>query len=101
MLDRFDLTIEPSEMDCRLLLESALAETSGDIAARIRDATGFESRLQMNLPDPDAHQANQLALDRLTEPVRQSLKLAVDKQTLTARGFHRVLLVARIISSLV
>ena len=100
MLDRFDLIIELPEVDSRLLLESAPAETSGDIAARVRDAARFASSLQATRPDPDAHLDSHLAPGRLTDPARQLLELAVDKQALTARGFHRVLRVARTISNL-
>jgi len=100
MLDRFDLIIELPEVDSRLLLESAPAETSGDIAARVRDAARFASSLQATRPDPDAHLDSHLAPGRLTDPARQLLELAVDKQALTARGFHRVLRVARTISNI-
>ena len=100
MLDRFDLIIELPEVDSRLLLESAPAETSGDIAARVRDAARFASSLQATRPDPDANLDSHLAPGRLTDPARQLLELAVDKQALTARGFHRVLRVARTISNL-
>lgn len=100
MLDRFDLIIELPEVDSRLLLESAPAETSGDIAARVRDAARFASSLQATRPDPDAHLDSHLAPGRLTDPARQLLELAVDKQALTARSFHRVLRVARTISNL-
>ena len=100
MLDRFDVIIELREVDSRLLLESAPVETSRDIAARVRDAAHFASSLQAPLPDPDAHLDSHFAPGRLTDPARQLLELAVDKQALTARGFHRVLLVARTISNL-
>ena len=45
LLDRFDLIIELPEVDSRLLL-NAPAETSGDIAARVREAARFASSLQ-------------------------------------------------------
>ena len=79
MLDRFDLIIELPEVDSCLLLESAPAETSGDIAAKVRDAARFASSLQATLPDPDAHPDSHLAPGRLTDPARQLLELAVDK----------------------
>ena len=73
MLDSFDLIIELLEVDSCLLLESAPAETSWDIAARVRDAARFASSLQATLPDPDAHLGRHLAPGRLTDPVRQLL----------------------------
>lgn len=100
MLDRFDLIIELPEVDSSLLLDTAPAETSGDIAARVRDAARFASSLKVNLSDTDAHLDSHLAPGRLTDTARQLLELAVDKQALTARGFHRVLRVARTISNL-
>ena len=69
-------------------------ETGSIVAAR------FASSLQATRPDPDAHLDSHLAPGRLTDPARQLLELAVDKQALTARGFHRVLRVARTISNL-
>ena len=54
MLDRFDLIIELPEVDSRILLESAPAGSSGDIAVRVRDAARFASSLQATLPNPDA-----------------------------------------------
>ena len=87
MLDRLDLIIELPEVDSRLLLESAPAETSGDIAARVRHAARFASSLQATLPDSEAHLNSHLALGRLPDPARQLLELAVDKQALTAHHF--------------
>jgi magnesium chelatase family protein len=100
MVDRFDLIIELPEVDSRLLLKCAPAETRGDIAARVRDAARFVSSLQAALPAADAHLDSHRALGRLTDPARQFLELAVDKQALNACGFHRVLRVARTISNL-
>ena len=67
---------------------------------RVRDAASFASSLQATLPDPDAQLDSHLAPGRLTDPARQLLEPAVDKQASAARGFHRVLRVARTISNL-
>ena len=80
MLDGFDLIMELQEVDIRLLPESAPAETSGDIVARARDAARFASSLQATFPDPDAYLDSHLAPGKLTDPTRQLLELAVDKQ---------------------
>ena len=100
MLDRFDLIVELPEVDSRLLLQSAPAEASAVIAARVRDAASFAAGLKPPSVDGKMHLDDQLAPGRLTDAARQLLETAIDKQALTARGFHRVLRVSRSIANL-
>ena len=100
MLDRFDLIVELPEVDSRLPLQSAPAEASAAIAARVRDAASFAASLKPPSVDSKMHLDDQLAPGRLTDAARQLLETAIDKQALTARGFHRVLRVSRSIANL-
>ena len=100
MLDRFDLIVELPEVDSRLLLQSAPAEASAAIAARVRDAASFAASLKPPSVDSKMHLDDQLAPGRLTDAARQLLETAIDKQALTASGFHRVLRVSRSIANL-
>ena len=100
MLDRFDLIVELPEVDSRLLLQSAPAEASAAIAARVRDAASFAASLKPPSVDSKMHLDDQLVPGRLTDAARQLVETAIDKQALTARGFHRVLRVSRSIANL-
>ena len=100
MLDRFDLIIEVPEVDSRLLLQSAPAESSATIAARISDAAAFADQLPVPPAERETHEDSRLSPENLSASARQLLELAVEKQALTARGFHRVLRVARTITNL-
>ena len=48
----------------------------------------------------ETHEDSRLSPENLSASARQLLELAVEKQALTARGFHRVLRVARTIANL-
>ena len=100
MLDRFDLIIEVPEVDSRLLLQSAPAESSAAIATRISDAAAFADQLPVPPVERETHEDSRLSPENLSASARQLLELAVEKQALTARGFHRVLRVARTIANL-
>ena len=100
MLDRFDLIIEVPEVDSRLLLQSAPAEASAVIAARINEAAAFANQLPALSADREDHEDRRLSPENLSASARQLLELAIEKQALTARGFHRVLRVARTIANL-
>jgi magnesium chelatase family protein len=100
MLDRFDLIIEVPEVDSRLLLQSAPAESSAAIAARISDAAAFADQLPVPPAERETHEDSRLSPENLSASAHQLLELAVEKQALTARRFHRVLRVARTIANL-
>ena len=100
MLDRFDLIIEVPEVDSRLLLQSVPAEASAVIAARINEAEAFAKQLPALAADREDHEDRRLSPENLSASARQLLELAIEKQALTARGFHRVLRVARTIANL-
>lgn len=103
MLDRFDLVIEVPEVPAKLLLQSHKSESSVTIAERVQLARNFgqgRSRQhadQVNgrlTPDQIDHVAK---LDADGEAL---LKLALEQQKLSARGFHKVLRVARTVADL-
>ena len=105
MLDRFDLIIEVPEVDGKLLLKGTPGETSQQVASRVKLAREFAC--QHVLDEADALPLNAGAGNRQDVPVsqidedaRKLLELAIDRQSLSARGFNRVLRVARTIANL-
>jgi len=97
MLDRFDMIIEVPEVSGQLLLDKRPGEPTVAVARRVAAARDFiaESRPQSDpakgFDDPTEH---------MSQEARYLIELAIEKQSLTARGFHRVLRVARTIADL-
>ena len=97
MLDRFDMIIEVPEVSGQLLLDKRPGEPTVAVARRVAAARDFvaESRPQSDpakgFDDPTEH---------MSQEARHLIELAIEKQSLTARGFHRVLRVARTIADL-
>jgi len=97
MLDRFDMIIEVPEVSGQLLLDKRPGEPTVAVARRVAAARDFiaESRPQSDpakgFDDPTEH---------MSPEARHLIELAIEKQSLTARGFHRVLRVARTIADL-
>ena len=97
MLDRFDMIIEVLEVSGQLLLDKRPGEPTVAVARRVAAARDFiaESRPQNDpakgFDDPTEH---------MSQEARQLIELAIEKQSLTARSFHRVLRVARTIADL-
>ena len=103
MMDRFDLVIDVPEVPGNLLLSNAKSEETKVIAGRVRDARQFATARQHQKD----HQVNaRLSPDQvdlvavLAPGGEELLKSALDKQKLSARGFHKVLRVARTIADL-
>ena len=71
------------------------------IAARINEGAEFANQLPALSADREDHEDWRLSLENLSASARQLLELTIEKQVLTARGFHRVLWVARTIANLV
>ncbi len=103
MLDRFDLIIEVPEVSGDLLFTNKTAEASDKIAARVIAArsfaaeNGLDGRFFAAAENADELLHNR---DEIAEPAVELLKSAIAKRHLTARGFFRVLRVARTIANL-
>jgi len=106
MMDRFDIHIEVPAVSARDVTLPVAKESSIDVAARVRTARNIQtSRYQeMGLEnircnaEVDGEALEQVAsLDRAA---REILTQAIDVMKLTARGYHRILRVARTIADL-
>ena len=105
MLDRFDLIIEVPEVDGKLLLKGTPGETSQQVASRVKLAREFACQHVLDeagaLPlDAGAGNRQDVPVSQIDEDARKLLELAIDRQSLSARGFNRVLRVARTIANL-
>lgn len=103
MLDRFDMLIEVLEVPISAMSSSGEAEDTATIAARVENARAFAA----TRPAQQELLVNaQLPPDTLEDTIRlqpEAFKLvedAAEKQGLSARGYHRVLKVARTIADL-
>jgi len=99
MLDRFDMIIEVPEVSGQLLLDKTPGEASVAVARRVATARDFAATSR---PQASSEQAG--AFDdpttQMSRDARHLIELAIEKQSLSARGFHRVLRVARTIADL-
>jgi magnesium chelatase family protein len=95
MIDRFDMVVEVPEVSGRMLLDRAPGESSAAVAARVAAARHFATgRSPLAELDPG------LPLDDVSAEATALLEQALDRHSLSARGFHRVLRVARTIADL-
>ena len=95
MIDRFDMVVEVPEVSGRLLLDRVPAESSAVVAGRVIAAREFAAGRV-----PVATAGSDLPLDDVSDEARALLEQALDRHSLSARGFHRVLRVARTIADL-
>ena len=99
MLDRFDMIIEVPEVSGQLLLDKTPGEASVAVARRVAAARDFAA---ISRPQADPGQGDGFddPTAQMSEDARRLIELAIEKQSLSARGFHRVLRVARTIADL-
>lgn len=104
LLDRFDLRIEVPPVDWQDLALPATGEGSAAVAARVLAARARQTRRFDGRPglrvNADAEGA---LLEEIAEPDaegREMIARAAERFGLTARGYHRVLRVARTIADL-
>jgi len=107
MMDRFDIHIEVPAVSAQDLTLPTPSEGSADVAARVRAARdiqirryqemGLHDRVRCNA-DVDGEALEQVAT--LDEAGRDILAQAVEVMRLTARGYHRILRVARTLADL-
>ncbi|BBF94486.1 hypothetical protein BLTE_31710 [Blastochloris tepida] len=106
LLDRIDLTIQVAAVTAADLVQPAPAEGSKEVAARVAAARARQAERFAALGQPhlltNAEAAGPL-LDEITRPDAAGMTLlreAAESLRLTARGYHRVLKVARTIADL-
>jgi magnesium chelatase family protein len=106
LMDRIDLAIDVPAVSAADLILPAPAEGSAEVAARVaaardRQRARFEALGQPDVLTNSAAPAN--VLDEIVKPDAAGSKLlrdAADAMKLTARGYHRVLKVARTLADL-
>jgi magnesium chelatase family protein len=107
LFDRIDIHVDVPAVSASDLTLPPPAEGSRDVAARVRAARDRQSARYANLPKGQLVRTNAEADGTLLEevaapdaPGRAILAQAVEKMKLSARGYHRVLRVARTIADL-
>ena len=103
MLDRFDLLLDIEALEPMALMTDSPAETSDEVRARIAAARAFAVRMR---PHTAVHLNAKLGASdiqkeiELNGHVQAVLTQAMERQKLSARGFHKILRVARTIADL-
>ena len=92
MIDRFDMIIEVPEVSGSHLLHNAPGEPTVSVARRVAAARDFAGERD---PEAPVDAASDISGDG-----RALLEKAIETQSLSARGFHRILRVARTIADL-
>jgi magnesium chelatase family protein len=107
LFDRIDLHVEVPAVNPADLSLPPPTETSADIAARVAAARDLQRERyadqETNIPIRTNAEADGALLDRVAKPDEGGLRLlseAVERMRLTARGYHRVLKVARTLADL-
>jgi magnesium chelatase family protein len=106
LLDRFDLSIEVTAVDIRHLSQPPARENSAMVAARVSHARSQQRRRAAKLGYPETLLNAQVDGERLevVAPLdadcRSLIDTAAEQLKLTARGFHRVIKVARTLADL-
>ena len=104
LLDRFDLRIEVPAVSVADLERPASAESSAEVAARVRAARAVQADRFADQPRMRVNaDASGAVLDEIARPDAEGRDLihrAAERLGLTARGYHRVLRTARTIADL-
>lgn len=104
LLDRFDLRLEVPAVSLADLEVAQPGESSAQIAGRVRSARQIQADRFASHPGLRTNaDAEGKVLDQIARPDaegRALLKLAAERVGLTARGYHRILRVARTIADL-
>jgi len=103
LLDRIDLHVEVAGVSAADLTLPPPAEGSDEVAARVANARDIQRRRYDGRNIRTNAEAEGEILDQVASPDAAGAKLlteAADTMRLTARGYHRVLRVARTIADL-
>ena len=100
MIDRFDMIIEVPEVSGSTLLHSAPGEPSVSVARRVTTARDFATGREMEAAGTGTSSSPEDLAGDISADAKSLLEKAIETQSLSARGFHRVLRVARTIADL-
>jgi magnesium chelatase family protein len=103
LLDRIDLHVDVQAVSAADLVLPPPAEGSAEVAARVRLARNVQTARYADEPVRTNAEADGALLDAVAtpdEPGRRLLAQAAEAIRLSARGYHRVLRVARTIADL-
>jgi len=105
LLDRIDLQVEVPQLPSDNLLQNKMEgkNTNGENSERVAQRVKLAYQRQLKRAGKlNAHMSNQeiLTYCALNSEIKGLLNRAIEKLGLTARGFHRVLKVARTIADL-
>jgi magnesium chelatase family protein len=106
LLDRMDIQIELAAVKASDLTLPPPKESSRDVAARVLAARRIQARRYVQLGKPNLRtnaEADGALLEEIATPEPHGLTLlrdAADAMNLSARGYHRVLRVARTLADL-
>lgn len=104
LMDRFDLRVEVPPVTMQDLAGATAKESSADIAVRVLMARQLQAERYRDVTDVSLNtDAEGTLLEAVATPDAEGLALlekAAEKFKLTARGYHRVLRVARTIADL-
>ena len=106
LIDRIDMHVEVPAITASDLMLPSSTEGSADVAARVAAARAIQTRRFAALGRPDIRcnaAAPATLIEEVARPDRAGQKLvrdASDRLQLTARGFHRVLKLARTVADL-
>ncbi len=103
LLDRIDLHVDVQPVSAADLTLPPPAETSADVAARVAAARAVQSKRYADTSARTNAEADGKLLEAVAtpdEPGRKLLAQAAEAMRLSARGYHRVLRVARTLADL-
>jgi magnesium chelatase family protein len=102
LIDRFDIRIEVPPVTADVLALPAHTDSSARVGARVAQARAAQADRSGGLPVTNGELDGE-ALDRVSQPDdagRELLQRAAEKLRLSARGYHRVLRLARTLADL-
>jgi magnesium chelatase family protein len=103
ILDRFDILLRAAELRRSELLSDQFSESTADVRMRILSSRKFAATRQADQPEIlNAHLEAKSLNEELknNEEIRTLYSQALEKQTLSARGYHKSIRVARTIADL-
>ena len=104
LLDRIDIRIEVPALAATDLIRPAPSEASAEVAARVLAARDIQRRRYLGLANVRANaQAGADLVEAVATPERAGMRLLEDAAAamqITARGYHRVLKLARTLADL-
>ena len=103
LLDRFDLCVEAKKVDITELLGNSVDEDSASIRSRVTEASEIQKERYMDKSYNFNSQVSSSDIEeycRLSSDIKQFITEMFSRLDLTARGYYRILKVARTIADL-